>query len=115
MINNRKRMFVIFDELFRGTNVKDAYDASLLIIEAFAQVKQCSFCISTHITEVAEHLLSKSTLLFKFFDVDIAGSTPIYTYKLQDGVSHERLGMLIIQNEKILDLLAGAPDMSEFP
>src|SRR5690606_2267156 len=30
MINSRKRMFVIFDELFRGTNVKDAHDASLL-------------------------------------------------------------------------------------
>src|SRR5690606_29557635 len=40
MINSRKRMFVIFDELFRGTNVKDAYDASLLIIDAFAQIKQ---------------------------------------------------------------------------
>src|SRR5690606_38336949 len=110
MINSRKRMFVIFDELFRGTNVKDAYDASLLIIDAFAQIKQCSFCISTHITEVAEDLLGKSTLLFKFFDVDIAGSTPIYTYKLQDGVSHERLGMLIVKNEKIIELLAASQD-----
>ena len=106
MISERKRMFVIFDELFRGTNVKDAYDASLLIIEAFAQIKESSFCISTHITEVAENLLDKTNILFRFFDVDIVGTTPRYKYRLQDGVSHERLGMLIIKNEKILELLA---------
>ena len=106
LISDRKCMFVIFDELFRGTNVKDAYDASFLIIEAFAQIRQSSFCISTHITEVAEKLLHQDSLLFKFFDVDIVGTTPRYKYRLQDGVSHERLGMLIIKNENILELLA---------
>jgi DNA mismatch repair protein MutS len=110
MVNERKRMFVIFDELFRGTNVKDAYDASLLIIDAFAQIKQCSFCISTHITEVAENISDKANTLFKFFEVDIVGSTPVYTYKFQDGVSHERLGMLIIKNERILELLAASQE-----
>jgi len=33
-LKEKKRLFVIFDELFRGTNVKDAYDASLLIIKS---------------------------------------------------------------------------------
>ncbi|MBS1504584.1 MAG: DNA mismatch repair protein, partial [Bacteroidetes bacterium] len=46
-------LFVIFDELFRGTNVKDAYDASLAIITAFSTVKTSLFVISTHIVEVA--------------------------------------------------------------
>src|SRR5690606_22498725 len=110
MISERKRMFVIFDELFRGTNVKDAYDASLLITEAFAQIRASSFCISTHITEVAEKLLHEENILFRFFDVNIVGSVPNYTYKLQNGVSHERLGMLIIKNENILELLALTQD-----
>ncbi|HLT07568.1 MAG TPA: hypothetical protein VK014_08585 [Cyclobacteriaceae bacterium] len=108
MIGSKKRVFVIFDELFRGTNVKDAYDASLLVIEAFAQIQQCTFCISTHITEVAEKLQHKSTMLFKFFEVDIVGTTPNYKYQLQDGVSHERLGMLILKNEGILEHLAAS-------
>jgi len=38
MINFSQSRFVIFDELFRGTNVKDAYDASLAIIAAFAKI-----------------------------------------------------------------------------
>ena len=31
-LKEKNRLLVIFDELFRGTNVKDAFDASLLII-----------------------------------------------------------------------------------
>ena len=81
----------------------------MLIIDAFAQIKQCSFCISTHITEVAENISDSTNILYKFFDVDMVGSAPIYTYRLQDGVSHERfLGMLIIKNKKILELLAAS-------
>lgn len=81
-----------------------------VIIEAFAQIRKSSFCISTHITEVADNIPNKDNILFKFFDVNIMGSTPVYTYKLQDGVSHERLGMLIVKNEKILELLAASRD-----
>jgi len=55
-LNQSQDIFVIFDELFRGTNVKDAYDASLAIIAAFAEVKTCFFVVSTHIVEVAHEL-----------------------------------------------------------
>lgn len=106
-IKNKKRLFVIFDELFRGTNVKDAYDASLLVIESFADIKQSTFFISTHITEIADMLKDKPNILFKYFDVKIVDGQPIYSYRLQKGVSHERLGMLIVRNEKIVETLQG--------
>lgn len=106
MINNRRRLFVIFDELFRGTNVKDAFDASLIIINAFSQIKQSSFCISTHITEISEKIIDQPSILFKFFDVSIVETRPVYNFRLKDGVSHERLGMVVIRDEKILDILA---------
>lgn len=106
MINNRRRLFVIFDELFRGTNVKDAFDASLIIINAFTQIKQSSFCISTHITEISEKIIDQPSILFKFFDVSIVETRPVYNFRLKDGVSHERLGMVVIRDEKILDILA---------
>lgn len=38
-INSKKNLIVIFDELFRGTNVKDAYDASLIIISTLAKIR----------------------------------------------------------------------------
>ena len=58
-------VFVIFDELFRGTNVKDAYDASLAIISAFTNVKTCFFVVSTHIVEVAHQLAKNESIGFR--------------------------------------------------
>jgi len=51
----RKDLIVIFDELFKGTNVKDAYDATLAVTEAFSKYRNCFFIISTHIIEVGEN------------------------------------------------------------
>ena len=30
-------LVIVFDELFRGTNVKDAHEATLAVMEAFAE------------------------------------------------------------------------------
>ncbi len=46
----------MFDELFKGTNVKDAYDGTLAATEAFAEYRACLFIVSTHIIEVGEVL-----------------------------------------------------------
>ena len=35
----------------------------------------------------------------------IEGKTPIYSYRLCDGVTEERLGMLIIENERIIEII----------
>jgi DNA mismatch repair ATPase MutS len=104
-IKENKSVFVIFDELFRGTNVKDALDASLLVIGAFAKIKTCSFFVSTHLTEVARELPDTSTICFKYFESTLIGSKPVYSYKMQEGISEERLGILIVQNEKITEIL----------
>lgn len=44
-LKESKKLLVIFDELFRGTNVKDASDASLLIIAAFSKIKKSTFLV----------------------------------------------------------------------
>ncbi|MDP4189866.1 MAG: hypothetical protein Q8905_17605, partial [Bacteroidota bacterium] len=50
--NEKEKIFVVFDEIFRGTNVKDAYEASLAVITAFARRKDSLLAVSTHILEV---------------------------------------------------------------
>lgn len=104
-INKTGNLVVIFDELFRGTNVKDAFDASLVIISAFAKVKGSVFLVSTHIMEVADQLRKLENINFGYFHTAIEGKTPIYSYRLCDGVTEERLGMLIIENEHIIDII----------
>ncbi len=104
-LKEKNRLFVIFDELFRGTNVKDAFDASLLIIESFAKINKSTFCVSTHITEVAEKLNQLTNVDYKYFDSELIDGKPVYKYELKEGVSHERLGMYIVKNEKIVEIL----------
>ena len=104
-IKEKKNLFVIFDELFRGTNVKDAFDGSLLIIKSFANISDSTFFISTHITEVAEEVKNIRNIQFKLFGSKLVDNIPTYEYKLENGISHERLGMYILKNEKIIEIL----------
>jgi DNA mismatch repair ATPase MutS len=102
-----KHLLLIFDELFKGTNVKDAYDGTLAVTEGFAEYGNCLFILSTHIIEVGEALQSHANIRFKFMPTIMDGVVPRYTYKLQDGITQDRQGMMIIRNEKILELLQG--------
>ena len=104
-INKVGNLVVIFDELFRGTNVKDAFDASLAVISAFSKVKGSIFLVSTHIIEVADQLRKLQNIKFGYFHTAIKGKTPVYSYLLQDGVTEERIGMLIIENERIIEII----------
>jgi DNA mismatch repair protein MutS len=100
-----QRLLLMFDELFKGTNVKDAYDGTLAVTEAFAEYQDCLFIVSTHIIEVGEALKDTPNIQFRFLPTIMEGSMPRYTYKLEQGITEDRQGMLIIMNEGILELI----------
>ena len=104
-IKPNSRFLIIFDELFRGTNVKDAYDASLMIISALTKIRNDFFFISTHILEIAETIENKDRIMFRCFGSEIINQQPIYDFKLKEGISEERIGLLIIKNEGIPQIL----------
>ncbi len=99
-------LFIIVDELFRGTNVKDAYEATVAITAAFAERPNCMMVVSTHIMEAGETLMKTcGNINYVFLPTLMKGDTPVYTYKLQKGITEDRHGMIIINNEHILDIL----------
>ncbi|MBZ4189386.1 MutS-related protein [Niabella beijingensis] len=100
-----KRLLLMFDELFKGTNVKDAYDGTLAVTEGFSDYRQCLFVVSTHIIEVGEALRDLANIQFVYMPTIMDGIRPHYTYRLQQGITEDRQGMLIIKNEGILELL----------
>jgi len=105
-VSSGKRLFVLFDELFKGTNVKDAYDATLAVTERLARYDRCMFVISTHIIEVGEALTNSASIQFKYMPTVMEGAVPRYTYHLTDGITEDRQGMIIIENEGILEMLS---------
>jgi len=105
-VSSGRSLVIIFDELFKGTNVKDAYDATLAVTEGFSAYRNCFFLVSTHIVEVGENLKEKGGhFQFAFMPTIMEGPRPRYTYKLEKGISADRHGMMIIQNEGIIGLI----------
>jgi DNA mismatch repair ATPase MutS len=102
-----KNLFVVFDELFRGTNVKDAYEGTIAIMEAFASKPHSLFVISTHIMEAGEVLQKKcSNMIFRYLPTRMENGKPVYTYTLTEGITDDRHGMIIINNEGVLELIS---------
>lgn len=104
-LTQETNMLIVFDELFRGTNVKDAYEGSLAIISAFSEIKGCFFAISTHIIEVAESLSENHSIQFLQMEVLNDKGFPEYTYLLKKGISDVRMGMYIIGKENVVQTI----------
>ncbi|MBS1604630.1 MAG: DNA mismatch repair protein [Bacteroidetes bacterium] len=100
-----KSLFIIFDELFRGTNVKDAYEATVAVSRAFAGRRNSLFIISSHIVEAGEDLQENDGVGFHYLPTRMNGHVPEYTYTLEEGITDDRHGMIIIRNEGILETL----------
>ena len=104
-INRIKNTVIIFDELFRGTNVKDAFEATTSVIDAFSKNKTSLFAISTHIIEAAEKLTDNKSIDFLHFEITINNREPEYTYTLKNGITNERIGMYILEKEKVIETI----------
>jgi DNA mismatch repair protein MutS len=104
-LSTGKSLFVLFDELFRGTNVKDAHEGTVAITHAFAGKKNSMFIISSHIVEAGEELKQKPNIGFHYLPTRMNGTVPEYTYTLEKGITDDRHGMIIIRNEGILETL----------
>jgi len=78
----------------------------LAVTTAFAKYSNCFYIISTHIIEVGEALKQDGGhISFAYLPTIMDGNIPRYTYLLQEGITSDRQGMMIIQNEGILSLL----------
>jgi DNA mismatch repair protein MutS len=104
-LSTGKSFFILFDELFRGTNVKDAHEATVAVMEGFAMRRNSMFIVSSHIVEAGADLQQKSNIDYLYLPTRMNNHIPEYTYRLEKGITDDRHGMIIIRNEGILDIL----------
>jgi DNA mismatch repair ATPase MutS len=100
-------VMALFDELFNGTNVKEAYEASALIFSGLVQWKGSLFVVSSHLVELENVLRQYSNVTEYCFDVEFQSGEWFFPYRLMPGVSSTRLGLAIIRKEGIMELLSG--------
>lgn len=104
-INDSKKWLVLIDEMFKGTNVEDAKNCSLAVVNGLLKSTNCLFILSTHLYEIAEELQNAENIRFKYFESQVIDDNLYFTYQLKDGVAKEKIGYLILKREKVLDLL----------
>jgi len=104
-ISDQKKWLVLIDELFKGTNVEDAMKCSSTVIQGLIKIKSSLFILSTHLYEIGEELKKYPNICFKYFETRIEDGRLEFPYLLKDGISNDRLGYLILEREKVVELL----------
>ncbi len=98
-----KRCFVVFDELFSGTNVEDALEICTRTINGVGAYSNSYFLISTHIQELKD--LTNETVSTYYLDCELIDNIPTFTYKLKKGWSDIKVGRILFEKEGLNKLL----------
>jgi DNA mismatch repair protein MutS len=104
-INDNKKWLVLIDELFKGTNVQDAMKCSGAVIKGLIKIHNSLFILSTHLYEIAEELQTYPNIIFRYFETEVQEDQLLFSYQLKEGVSNDRIGYLILKQEKVVEML----------
>lgn len=98
-----KQCFAIFDELFSGTNVEDAFEICKTTINGLSKYKNSYFFISTHIQELKN--VSTDEISNYYIDCELIDDKPTFTYKLKKGWSDIKVGRILFEKEGLNKML----------
>jgi DNA mismatch repair ATPase MutS len=104
-INDGRKWLVLIDELFKGTNMQDAMKCSSTVIKGLIKIRNSLFILSTHLYEIGEELKTYPNISFRYFETSVKDDQLQFSYQLQEGISNDRLGYLILKREKVVELL----------
>ncbi len=97
---------VLMDELFKGTNVHDAYECTRAVVDGLLHRPNHLMILSTHLYEVAQYFKDRKEIIFAYFITKMLENDTFYfTYELKEGISDDRIGYRILQKEGVLELL----------
>ncbi|MCU0376497.1 MAG: DNA mismatch repair protein MutS [Chitinophagaceae bacterium] len=104
-ISDGRKWLVLIDELFKGTNVEDAMRCSTAVIKGLLKIKNSLCILSTHLYEIGPELTPYPNIAFRYFETKVTESQLLFSYQLQEGISNDRLGYLILQREGVVDMI----------
>jgi DNA mismatch repair ATPase MutS len=93
------RHFCLFDELYSGTNPKEAVKCGYAYLSHLSNTANIQYMLTTHYTELCEKFSKKDTIEnYKMLvKVDEATSTITYTYKIVKGVNDVDGGVEVLR------------------
>ena len=101
------KCFAVFDELFRGTNIEDAFEISQTTIKGLCHFSHCIFVISTHLHQLKEMQdIRNSTIAVCSLECSLQDNLPLFTFKLKEGWNDLKLGRILFEKEGLNDALS---------
>ena len=93
-VSTKQRILCIFDELFSGTNPKEATASTISLLSHLAEYTNFTFLLTTHFTDVCEQLKHPTISMYRM-KTDVS---PLkYHYKIERGISYVRGGHLVLK------------------
>ena len=93
-----KRHLCIFDEIYSGTNPKDAVSCAKLYLNGLnLYKKKVDYMITTHYIELCEHFKDTKCICNKKMNVKECEEKIEYSYKIVDGISYVNGGTFILK------------------
>lgn len=105
----------VLDEPFRGTNVHDAAEATLAVISRLVSHAAALVFVASHLAEIVPSIVDDPRVCLLHFSADVSAEQPVFDFKLRRGLSTQRLGMTLLKQEGVLDLLEPSSGTSEEP
>jgi DNA mismatch repair ATPase MutS len=108
--------FCIFDELYSGTNPKEAEKSAYGILKFLSKKENVKFALTTHYVNVCSKF--RKSEYVNNYKMEVKTNSDgefIYTYKLLEGISKIEGGIAILRNmdypAEILDAISGRKDV----
>ncbi|HMU09641.1 MAG TPA: hypothetical protein PKC54_06515 [Ferruginibacter sp.] len=85
-VNNNEKVFILLDEILRGTNSLDRHTGSVALIKQLIK-HQAAGIIATHDVELAKMKEAyPANILTHHFDVQVSNDELYFDYRLKDGI-----------------------------
>ena len=95
----------IFDEVFRGTNITDATQATSLLVNGLSQAAHGTFVIASHLADVGSSHAGHAGVACWCMETDVSNGAPVFTHRVRKGVSDVHLGMTLLDAEGVGPML----------
>jgi DNA mismatch repair ATPase MutS len=123
MDSSPKRHFCIFDELYSGTNPKDAVNAGTAFLLYISKRDNVDFILTTHYTDLCEKLMADEECEFVVEQMETKRNETTglleYTYHKVDGISYVEGGANVLKMmnypDEIMESLTAAKPTAETP
>jgi len=101
-IERGEKVFIILDEILKGTNSKDKEEGSAQFLLKLVSLKAQGI-IATHDLKLTELAHSNRALKNIYFDTTISGEDISFDYKLNDGVAHNMNASFLLRKMGLVD------------